>query len=117
MTPIFVVRDMAEALAFYTGRLDFVRDFGWPEEDAFYVGLRRGADELHLTLPHRPGRSSAILLCEDVDAAWTRFLGRGLVAPTRENSPVHAAPLDQSWGTREVYVDDPSGNTLIFQQR
>jgi hypothetical protein len=29
--------------------------------------------------------------------------------------PVHLAPLDQTWGTREVYVDDPDGNTLCFR--
>ena len=23
-------------------------------------------------------------------------------------------PIDQSWGTREFYVDDPDGNTLRF---
>ena len=23
-------------------------------------------------------------------------------------------PIDRSWGTRELYVDDPDGNTLRF---
>jgi hypothetical protein len=27
---------------------------------------------------------------------------------------VHAAPVDQTWGTREFYVSDPDGNTLRF---
>jgi hypothetical protein len=29
---------------------------------------------------------------------------------------VHAGPIDQTWGTREFYVDDPDGNTLRFTQ-
>jgi hypothetical protein len=29
---------------------------------------------------------------------------------------VHEGPLDQTWGTREFYVDDPDGNTIRFVQ-
>lgn len=29
----------------------------------------------------------------------------------------HLGPVDQSWGTREFYVTDPSGNTLRIVQR
>jgi hypothetical protein len=29
---------------------------------------------------------------------------------------VHEGPVDQTWGTREFYVDDPDGNTLRFVQ-
>src|SRR5438477_12190220 len=29
---------------------------------------------------------------------------------------VHEGPIDQSWGTREFYVDDPDSNTLRFTQ-
>ena len=34
------------------------------------------------------------------------------------NAPkqVHEGPIDQTWGTREFYVDDPDGNTLRFTQ-
>jgi catechol 2,3-dioxygenase-like lactoylglutathione lyase family enzyme len=30
---------------------------------------------------------------------------------------VHRRPVDQTWGTREFYVDDPADNTLRFTQR
>jgi hypothetical protein len=43
------------------------------------------------------------------------FLARGLVPPERD-SPVHKGPTDQTWGTREFYVDDPDDNTLVFVQ-
>lgn len=120
LIPLLIVRDVPEAIAFYTGILDFALAFATPEEAPFYAVLTRGADEMHLNLTPGEGRfghSSAIVLCDDVDALFASFVARGLVVPTRPESPVHEAPLDQTWGTREVYVDDPSGNTLVFQQR
>jgi catechol 2,3-dioxygenase-like lactoylglutathione lyase family enzyme len=120
LIPILVVRDMAEAIAFHTQVLDFRLDFAWPEEAPIYAGLRRGGDEMHLALAQggsRAGPCSAMVLCDDVDALFAGFRARGLAVPIRPESPVHEGPLDQSWGTREVYIDDPSGNTLIFQQR
>lgn len=120
MIPVLIVRDMQEALAFHTGILDFELAFVSPSQTPFYAVLTRGADELHLNLAHTPGRhgqASAIVVCEDVDAAFASFVARGLSVPVRSESPVHEGPLDQSWGTREVYIDDPSGNTIIFQQR
>ena len=120
LIPIMTVRDVAEAIAFYTGTLDFRFVFGWPEAAPIHAGLARGEDEMHLALAHagRPhGRGSAMVLCDDVDALFAAFTARGLAVPVRPESPVHEGPLDQSWGSREFYVDDPSGNTLIFQQR
>jgi catechol 2,3-dioxygenase-like lactoylglutathione lyase family enzyme len=120
LIPILVVRDVPEAIAFYTRVLDFALEFTWPEDQPFYAGLRRGEDELHLNLTPGQGRyghSSVIVLCEDVDAAFAGFVARGFKPPVRPESPVHEGPLEQTWGTREVYIDDPSGNTLVFQQR
>lgn len=120
LIPILIVRDMAEAIAFHTEVLDFRLAFAWPEEAPVYAGLTRGADEMHLALTPGQGRyghCSAMVLSDDVDALFAAFTARGLPVPTRPDSPVHMGPLDQSWGTREFYVDDPSGNTLIFQQR
>lgn len=120
LIPTLLVRDLPEAIAFYTGTLDFTLASAWPEERPFYAVLFRGADELHLSLPPNPdrdSRASVIIICEGVDALFEAFVARGLVVPTRPESPVHMGPLDQSWGTREVYIDDPGGNTLIYQQR
>jgi catechol 2,3-dioxygenase-like lactoylglutathione lyase family enzyme len=120
LIPILVVRDMREAIDFYTRALDFELGFSWPEAAPLYAGLVRGEDELHLNLTPGEGRyghSSVIVLCEDVDAAFAGFVARGFKPPTRPGSPVHEGPLEQTWGTREVYIDDPSGNTLVFQQR
>jgi catechol 2,3-dioxygenase-like lactoylglutathione lyase family enzyme len=118
--PILIVRNVSEAITFLTGVLDFELAAALPNEAPFYAVLTRGADELHLNLTPGQGRfghSSAIILCDDVDALFASFRDRGLSVPTRPNSPVHEGPLNQTWGTREVYIDDPSGNTLVFQQR
>jgi catechol 2,3-dioxygenase-like lactoylglutathione lyase family enzyme len=120
LIPVLIVRDMAEAIAFLTGVLDFQLASTMPPEAPFYAILTRGADELHVNLAHDQkgfGQSSVIIPCNDVDALFASFVARGLSVPTRANSPVHDGPLNQTWGTREVYIDDPSGNTIIFQQR
>lgn len=118
--PVLIVRDMSESIAFLTGVLDFELVAAMPSEAPFYAVFVRGADELHVNLSHGGkafGQSSSIVLCDDIDALFASFVARGLSVPTTENSPVHSGPLDQTWGTREVYIDDPSGNTIIFQQR
>ncbi|WP_025561186.1 bleomycin resistance protein [Sphingomonas sp. UNC305MFCol5.2] len=120
LIPLLTVRDIPEAVAFYTRVLDFELASVMPEEAPFYAVLTRGGDEMHLNLTPGEGRfghCSAIVLCDHVDALFASFLARGLPVPGRAGSPVHEAPLDQTWGTREFYVDDPSGNTLVFQQR
>src|SRR5215475_11610154 len=47
-----------------------------------------------------------------------KFRARGLKTPGNPDAPqaVHEGPIDQSWGTREFYVDDPDHNTLRFTQ-
>jgi catechol 2,3-dioxygenase-like lactoylglutathione lyase family enzyme len=120
LIPILFVRDVPEAIAFLTRVLDFELGSAWPDDAPFYAVLARGADELHLNLRPGEGRfgpASVIVLCDDVDTLFASFRERGLAVPARANSPVHEGPLDQTWGTREVYIDDPSGNTLVFQQR
>ena len=53
-------------------------------------------------------------MTEDIDGLFKRYLARGL-KPAKQ-SPVHQGPTDQTWGTREFYVDDPDGNTLVFTE-
>ncbi len=106
-----------QAVAFYTKTLDFhVADDGALDDPAF-IFLRRAGDLLALS-SHGNGpipRSSVIVMVEDVDALFKKFLSRGL-KPAKPESPVHQGPTDQTWGTREFYVDDPDGNTLAFTQ-
>ena len=64
-----------------------------------------------------PMRSAAILLTllAGVVGAWL-LLGREPVQPMRDTSsaPVAMAPVDQPWGERAAYVEDPDGNLVML---
>ncbi len=107
-----------DAVEFYTNVLDFsVRDGADNMCDPSFVVLERAGDILMLS-SHRgdgvPGQA-VVILTKGIDELFRKFIARGLVPPERD-SPVHHGPTDQSWGTREFYVDDPDGNTLRFTQ-
>ena len=111
--PTFRCRDLARSVSFYTATLDFEFALVTPN----YAVLTRDGDELHLELDPNPPRQIAAVLIADPDATYATFRARGLPPSDKPDSPVHHGPLDQSWGTREFYVDDPDGNTLRFVRR
>jgi catechol 2,3-dioxygenase-like lactoylglutathione lyase family enzyme len=118
--PTLRCRRMRASLAFYTEVLDFrhVGGDGRVDDPAFVV-LARGRDRLILSSHAGDGAfgQAVVVTTPDVDADFRRFRDRGLTPPPASaGSPVHAAPVDQTWGTREVYVDDPDGHTLRFVQ-
>jgi uncharacterized glyoxalase superfamily protein PhnB len=43
-------------------------------------------------------------LVDDVDLLQAEFV--------RNSAPIHVAPVNQTWGMRELYVRDPDGNSL-----
>lgn len=111
---------MASSLAFYTGVLDFEVGRASPElEDPAFNVLARGGDTILLSSHSGDGEfgQALVVLTDNLDALVRTLRVRGLRLPGRPESPVHEAPVDQSWGTREFYVDDPDGNTLRFTQR
>jgi len=121
MTLIPTVRcsSMRRSLAFYTQVLDFTREGVWPSEDdpAFAV-LKRDGDEMHLSSHSGDGvfGQAVVIVTNDADSAFSFYKSRGLDPSHKPQSPVHQGPLDQTWGTREFYVDDPDGNTMRFIQ-
>lgn len=109
---------MAASLAFYTQVLDFRCIDGSDYEDPAFCILTREGDRLFLSSHRGDGEfgQAVAVLVDDVDALFRAFLDRGLKTPGNPDSPVHEGPTDQTWGTREFYVDDPDGNTLRFVQ-
>ena len=104
---------------FYTRVLDFTRADGRDDDDEFgFVVLSRAGDLIFLSNGSGDGEfgQAIVVMTEDLDALWEKFRARAHVPPNREG-PVHQGPTDQTWGTREFYVDDPDGNTLRFTQR
>jgi catechol 2,3-dioxygenase-like lactoylglutathione lyase family enzyme len=121
--PVFYSSDLVRSLAFYTGVLDF--ELRFPEYRE--LSLRSGVVDLvydgailqlsrHMGLhPTSSSVNLELATPQEVDEAFARCVARGLDQFHRTESPVHLAPLDQTWGTREVYVDDPDGNTLCLR--
>jgi catechol 2,3-dioxygenase-like lactoylglutathione lyase family enzyme len=110
---------MKTSLEFYTQVLDFERVDGDNDlADPSFSVLSRDGDQLHLSSHRGDGAfgQAIVIMTADVDALFRKFRERGLRTPGNPEAPraVHEGPIDQSWGTREFYVDDPDGNTLRF---
>lgn len=114
--PILRCLNMKEAINFYTKVLDFELKYPNTSPEDLVVDLVNGEAELSLTIldgDQKPGIAVYIKV-EDVDHLFSKYVSRGLIVQNRPESPVHNGPIDQTWGMREFYVDDPSGNTLRF---
>src|SRR5215210_1441691 len=109
--PVLHVSSSAAAEEFYCDCLGFrkkfsYRPFGGPAP--CYIGLRRDEAELHVSSFSGDGVSSGVvfLVVEDVDALHAELVGKGV--------EVALEPTDQSWGNREMYVEDADGNSIRF---
>jgi catechol 2,3-dioxygenase-like lactoylglutathione lyase family enzyme len=121
IVPLVRCSDMRVALAFYTGQLDFVRVDGDDDlADPTFSALSRGGAKLCLSSHSGDGvyGQAVIIMVADVEGVFRKLRARGLQTPGNPDAPegVHAGPIDQTWGTREFYVQDPDGNTLRFTQ-
>ncbi len=112
--PLLHVSHAAAAEKFYCRGLGFRREFAHRADDAeadpCYMGLSRDGVWIHLSSFSGDGVPGSVvnLLVEDVDALHAEFVGRG--------TPIAVAPVNQTWGTREMYVKDDDGNSVRFQQ-
>ncbi len=117
--PVLACKDMAKSIRFYLEILDFELVGTWPEmsSPAFSI-LHRGGAELHLSTYPGDGVLGSVvaIVVNDIENLFRLYVSRGLVL-IKNDSPVHLGPTQQTWGTTEFYVDDPSGNTLRFIQR
>lgn len=108
------------ALRFYTEVLDFqVLERDRLEDPSFSVLARDGGIVFLSSHAGDGAYGQAIVVpVADVDALCRALRARGLRTPGDPGAPreVHEGPLDQTWGTREFYVDDPDGNTVRFVQ-
>ena len=121
--PSIRVRDMAEALAFYRGPLEFTLDGGG--DDATNSSVTRGdarvmietaadhfCDEYNAAIKERLGKpSSTALYIEASDLA--AFHSRLEAAGARIVDPL----AERSWGQAEFTVEDHEGNWLTFWKK
>jgi catechol 2,3-dioxygenase-like lactoylglutathione lyase family enzyme len=113
--PLLHVSSAQAAEKFYCDRLGFCLEFSHRADsarpDPCYSGIARDGVWLHLSSFCGDGVSGGVanLLTDDVDALHAEFLAKGV-----EIDPAH--PVNQTWGTGEMYVRDPDGDTLRFIQ-
>ncbi len=121
--PSIRVRDMADALAFYRGPLEFALDSGGDDKsnssltrgDA-HVMIETAADhysaEYNAAIRERLGTPSCIALyieASDLSAFYSRLVPAGarIVDPLGE----------RAWGQEEFTVEDHEGNWLTFWKK
>jgi uncharacterized glyoxalase superfamily protein PhnB len=104
---------------FYTEVLDFERK--WPgyedrEKANGVAHLIKDGAELLLSRHAGDGVFGSVnrVFVDDVDERYATFRARGLDTTMAPESPIHTAPVDQTWGLREFAVTDPDGNSLCF---
>ena len=112
--PLIRCNNLKESLAFYTNVLDFNLKYPEERDSEWGLNLINGDAEILLTSLDGTPQIAICVLVNDVDTLFKKYVNRGLVVPNNPNSPVHNSPIDQTWGMREFYVNDPSGNTLRF---
>ena len=112
--PVFHVSDSAAALKFYCDQLGFRHEFSHraieAQPEPCYSGISRDGIWIHLSSfsgDAVPGGVANIAV-DNVDALQVEFVAKGV--------PIDVEPVDQTWGTREMYVKDAAGNCLRFQQ-
>jgi uncharacterized glyoxalase superfamily protein PhnB len=109
--PILRCKNISESLLFYTQVLDFEELDPDGSEFPYRLLIRDGA-RLDISAEDGEFGSCVYIQVEDVDKLFKKFVERGLNVSM--NSDVHGQPIDQTWGMREFYVEDPNGNTLRF---
>jgi len=111
--PVLHVADSTAAEEFYCNRLGFRQDFAYRPDgkaDPCYMGLVRDSVELHVSsFPGDGGpRGVLFVVVQDVDALHNDLMAKGVA--------ISLAPTEQSWGNREMYINDPDGNSIRFVQ-
>ena len=110
--PVLHVRSSVSAEEFYCKRLGFRRQFAYRADeskpDPCYMGLVRDNAWLHVSSFSGDAVSGGVvrLDVEDVDALHAELAGKGVRIDT--------GPVEQTWGTREMYVKDADGNSVRF---
>ena len=114
------VRDLSRSRAMYESVLGGTKVYQFPPEgEPAFMTLAFGETELGLGVlgdgkalhgrPMRPASGHRIELCfnvEDVDET--------LAALEKLDLTTAMPPLDQPWGERAAYVEDPDGNLVML---
>ena len=121
LTPVLVVDEVEPCVAFWADRLGFVAENQVPGDDGklVFVSLKKGEIEVMYqtrasVIAERPdaaaelvGHSTALFLTtDDLDAVERPMAG----------APVVSSRHTTFYGSTEIYVREPGGNTVGFAQ-
>ena len=105
--PVLHVSSAKRAEDFYCDRLGFRRQFAYRVDES---KAARDGVEIHLSSFPGDGVCGGVVnfVVDDVDALHAELVAKQIRIDT--------GPLDETWGTREMYVKDDDGNSVRFQQ-
>lgn len=105
--PIFAVRDLKPALAYYRDRLGFKIDWSYGEPEDF-AAVSRSTMQIFLCLQCQgtAGSGWVWVFARDVDRLHAELVDK--------RATIRMPPTDMPWGMREMHVEDADGNVLRF---
>jgi catechol 2,3-dioxygenase-like lactoylglutathione lyase family enzyme len=109
MIALFKCRNMKDAIAFYTGILDFKMKYKEASVDDWVVDLMNEDIELQLTVLESDNLFGSVVnvWVGDVDSLFKKYLDRGLDVSSKEGSPVHQGPYRSNLGHKGVLCNRP----------
>jgi catechol 2,3-dioxygenase-like lactoylglutathione lyase family enzyme len=112
VTPVFLITDYSEALAFYRDWLGFRIDWEeHPGRNRVYIQVSRGAFALHLSSSPADSSTGSVVRLETQGLPTYH---RQLLAKKAMPGPPIMGPAYWNPGVLEMEVTDPFGNRLIF---
>ena len=111
--PLLRVSDPTLAEKFYCDQLGFKKTFDYHpfgETGPCYFGIVRDGINVHLSSFPGDGiaGNAVVLVVDNVDSFYKEYSEKGI--------KIDLSPIDQSWGNREMYINDTDNNSIRFTQ-
>lgn len=112
--PLLHVSNAAAAVDFYCNQMGFKLEFTHRADEAkldpCYMGITRDGIWMNLSSFSGDGVCGGVvnLMVDDVDGLHAELVKKGVA--------IAVEPVDQTWGSREMYVRDPDNNCMRFIQ-
>ena len=105
LVPIFGVKDMLAAVAYYEAKLGFRKEWGWGDPPTFACVIR-DETRLFLSQVENPSRATVYIAVNNVDALYDDY---------RQRRPDSLkAPENYPWGMREIEAEDLDGHRIVI---
>jgi uncharacterized glyoxalase superfamily protein PhnB len=112
--PLLHVSNSAAAEQFYCDKLGFCLEFAHRSDgsksEPGYLGISREGFWMYLSSFSGDGVAGGVvnLFVDSVDAMHAELIAK--------NVKIDSGPMDQTWGSREMYVKDSDGNCIRYIQ-